>query len=52
MGVVPRSRDGHKALLRVVGALFTAIALWVGIFAVTSYLVDSGDRDVRQTQAD
>ncbi|WP_164743540.1 hypothetical protein [Microbacterium sulfonylureivorans] len=52
MSIVPKSRDGREALLIAVGSFVTAIALWVGFFAFTGYLVDSGDRDLSQTQTD
>lgn len=52
MSIVPKSRDGRTALLIVVRSFVTAITLWVGFFAFTGYLIDSGDRDVSQTQPD
>ncbi|MFE1646818.1 hypothetical protein ACFM35_14650 [Microbacterium sp. P01] len=49
MSFLPTSRDGRTALLIAVGSFVGAIAVWLGVFAFTSSLIDSGDRDVSRS---
>lgn len=52
MTLLPRSRDGRTALFIVAAVVVTATTIWVGFFGFTSWLVDSGDRELGTIQPD